>query len=283
MARVDLHTHSTASDGALDPVELVTAAADAGVTALALTDHDTLAGVGPARAEATARGIRLITGVELSVKVSHGSMHLLAYFAADDAPDLEEHLAAARRARVERAERIVATLGELGAPVDLADVLARAGGGAVGRPHIAGALVAAGHAVDVPDAFARWVGDGRPAARPTGGLGPTETIALVHRAGGVAALAHPTSLALGMKKLRPFVARLAAAGLDGIEVHRPDHDAERVKRYGGLAREFGLLATGGSDFHRPGGLAGIGRTGDPPLPPTTADRLLEAAARSTRA
>jgi predicted metal-dependent phosphoesterase TrpH len=277
---VDLHSHSTASDGVLAPAEVVAAAAEAGVTTLALTDHDTLAGVGEARAATEAHGIRLITALELSVKVKPGSMHLLAYFPTDDAPLMDEHLADVRRWRIVRAQKIVATLGELGMLIDIDDVRARAGG-AVGRPHIAEAMVAAGHVSDVQEAFSLWIGDGRPAARPAGGLTPPEAIALVHEAGGAAVLAHPASLALGMKKLGSFVARLAAAGLDGIEVHRADHNAEKFTRYGALARELGLVATGGSDFHRPDGHAGLGRTGDPPLPPTTPDRLLEAATRST--
>lgn len=280
MPIVDLHCHSTASDGTLSPTRLVEEAADAGVTTLALTDHDTLAGIDEARAAAGSCGLRLITGLELSVKVKPGSMHLLAYFPGGGAPQIEEHLAEVRRFRVIRAEEIVGNLAELGVPVDLDDVLARADG-AVGRPHIAEALVAAGHVADAQEAFARWIGDGRPAARPAGGLTPVEAIALVHDAGGAAVLAHPASLGLGMKKLGAFVARLAAAGLDGIEVYRADHDAEKFTRYGAFARELGLVATGGSDFHRPDGYVGLGQTGDPPLPPTTPDRLLEAATRST--
>lgn len=277
---VDLHTHTTASDGTLSPTALVAAAAGAGVTTLAVTDHDTLDGIGEARRAAVAHGMRLITGLELSVKVAHGSMHLLAYFPGDDAPRIRDHLSDVRRWRVARAERICSHLGELGVPVDLDDVLARADG-AVGRPHIAEAMVAAGHVADVQEAFARWIGDGRPAARASGGLSPTEAIRLVHEAGGAAVLAHPASLALGMKKLASFVTGLASAGLDGIEVHRADHNAEKFTRYGALARELGLIATGGSDFHRPDGHSELGRTGEPPLPHTIPDRLLEAATRST--
>ncbi|MEQ9094094.1 MAG: PHP domain-containing protein, partial [Miltoncostaeaceae bacterium] len=179
----DLHSHSTASDGALGPEDVVALAAERGVGTLALTDHDTLAGLPAAAAAAAAHGVRLVFGVELSVRVPHGSMHLVGYFEEMAPPALMGWLEELRAGRVSRAERIVGRLGDLGVGVEMADVLARAGG-PVGRPHIADAMVAAGHARDRQDAFERYLGDGRQAWVPTQGLGPTESIALVAEAGG---------------------------------------------------------------------------------------------------
>lgn len=273
----DLHCHTTASDGALVPEALVELAAGRGVGTLAVTDHDTLASLPAAASAAAAHGMRLVFGVELSVRVPHGSMHLLGYFDEPAPPALLGWLEELRAGRVTRAERIVGRLGDLGAGVEMADVLARAGG-PVGRPHIADAMVAAGHVADRRQAFDRYLADGGPAWVPTQGLGPTEAIALVAEAGGASALAHPASLRLDGPRLGSAVQRLAARGLGGIEVHRPEHHPERLRAYRRLAARFGLVATGGSDFHHPDGPLRPGDTGEPPLPADAIDRLMAARA-----
>ena len=240
---------------------------------LAVTDHDTMAAVPAAAAAGAARGVRVVPGVEVSVRTPSGSMHLLGYFRAHAPPPLLERLEALRRGREERALRILARLADLGAQLDPADVAARAAG-PIGRPHIAEALVAAGHARDRQDAFDRFLADRGPAWVPHAGIGPEEAVRLVAASGGAPVLAHPASLAMPPAALDAFVARLAAAGLRGIEVHRPDHAPERRDAYAALARRHRLVAAGGSDFHRPGEGLWPGDTGEPPLPEDAIDRLL---------
>jgi predicted metal-dependent phosphoesterase TrpH len=209
------------------------------------------------------RGLRVVPAIELSVRAPSGSMHLLGYF-ADEAPQpLAGRLEELRAAREARAREIVRRLAEAGAPVSFEDVAARAAG-PIGRPHLADAVVAAGHARDRQDAFDRYLADGGPAA------------ALVAASGGAAVLAHPASLRMDGPALSACVGRLAGAGLRGIEVHRPDHTPGQRDAYAALARRHGLVAAGGSDFHRPGDGPLPGETGTPPLPPAAIDRLLAA-------
>lgn len=248
-------------------------AAEAGVGVLAVTDHDSLAGVPEALAAGRDLGVRVIPGVELSVEVPSGSMHLLGYFREAAPQPLSGRLEAMRAAREDRARRIVARLAEIGAPVSFADVAARAAG-ALGRPHLADALVAAGHARDRQDAFDRYLGDDGPAHVPHEGLGPREAIALVRDSGGAAVLAHPATLVMTQKELGSFVQRLRSWGLAGLEVHRPEHTPERRRAYAELAHRYRLVACGGSDFHRPDDVLRPGDTGDPPLPVDAIDRLL---------
>jgi 3',5'-nucleoside bisphosphate phosphatase len=253
----------------------VARAAAAGVGVLAVTDHDTLAGVPEAVAAGEELGVRVIPGVELSVRAPSGSLHLLGYFRETDPQPLAGRLAQLRAAREERARRIVARLVAAGAPISFADVAARAGG-AIGRPHVADALVAAGHARDRQEAFDRFLADGGPAFVPHEGLEPREAVRLVRDSGGAPVLAHPASLRMGERDLAAFVRRLAGWGLAGIEVHRADHPPERRRALAELAHRNRLVPAGGSDFHRPGDGLEPGDTGDPPLPPETADLLLEA-------
>lgn len=241
---------------------------------LAVTDHDTMDGVAEAIDAGRRRDVRVVAGVELSARAPSGSLHLLGYFPGPRPPaPLAERLRALREARERRARRIVARLEELGAPVAFADVSARAGG-AIGRPHVADALVAAGHARDRQDAFDRYLADGAPAWVPHEGLEPREAIALVVASGGAVALAHPASLRMPAGELAAYVRRLAGWGLRGIEVHRPEHTPDRRAALARLARSTGLVATGGSDFHRTDDAVRPGDTGRPPLPADAIDRLL---------
>ena len=220
-------------------------------------------------------GVRVIPGVELSAQAPSGSLHLLGYFRETAPEPLAGRLGALRAAREARARAMVERLAAAGAPIAFDDVAARAAG-PIGRPHLADALVAAGHARDRQDAFDRFLADGGPAYVPHRGLTPEEAVRLIAGSGGAAALAHPASLRMAPDALSSFVARLASAGLRGIEVHRPDHTPERRDAYAALARRHGLVATGGSDFHRPGDEVRPGDTGTPPLPPEAVDRLLAA-------
>jgi 3',5'-nucleoside bisphosphate phosphatase len=242
-----------------------------------VTDHDTLAGVAEAQEAGPSHGVRVVAGVELSVRAPSGSLHLLGYFPCADPQPLGARLAGLRDAREDRARRIVARLAEIGAPIDFADVAARAAG-AIGRPHLADALVAAGHVADRQEAFDRYLADGGPAWVPHEGLAPREAIELVRGSGGAPVLAHPASLRMPPRELGAFVHRLTSHGLLGIEVHRPEHTPERRDHLTGIARRLRLVAAGGSDFHRPEEALRPGDTGTPPLPPDAIDRLLEAAA-----
>ena len=248
-ARSDLHTHTTASDGTLSPAELVRAALDAGVEVLAVTDHDTVAGVAPAIEAAVATGLRVLPGVELSALYPGGSLHLLGYGFDPAAGGLDVRLRALTMGREERARAILRLLAEFGAPLswDRVATLAR---GAVGRPHIARALVEAGYARDVSDAFTSFIGEGRPAYLPSGRLSVAEAISLVREAGGEVALAHPLLPAkpLDLARLLP---ELRDAGLTGIEVYHTEHNAAATARLRRLADSQGLWWTGGSDFHGP--------------------------------
>lgn len=239
---VDLHMHSTASDGALPAVEVVAAAARAGLHAIALTDHDTLAGVPDATATGGRLGVRVVPGVELSAH-DHGEVHLLGLHISRAAV-LEARLVRFREARRARAQRIVERLNELGVPVTMANVLEHAGTGAIGRPHVARALVSLGRVRDQREAFDRWLGAGKPAYVEKEYLGIRDAIALVHEAGGIAVLAHP-----GPAATRARLEELRGIGLDGVEVRHPGHSAEDVARIGALASHFELLSSGGSDWH----------------------------------
>ncbi len=265
--RFDFHTHTDASDGSLSPTELVRAAAANRVTGFALTDHDTVAGVAEARAEATRLGIELIAGIEISVHEADGrSLHVLGLGIADGDPVLGARLEVARGERRARAARMVARLQEAGVAIELAQVEALAAGGSVGRPHLARALVELGVCRDADEAFVKFLRKGRPGYEPYAAFSAREAIALVHRAGGVAVLAHPPLLGGvdGPGGIEAFVERLLPDGLDGLEVWHPGHKPGTIRRLRRLARAHDLLETGGSDFHgddRPGIEIGRGRAG----------------------
>lgn len=242
-ACVDLHSHSTASDGSRAPADVVAAAHAAGLAAIALTDHDTVAGIPEAGAAARDLGIRLVPGVELSAVEGDVETHLLGLHLSRPA-EIEAGLAALREMRRERAERIVARLNELGVRITFEDVLEQAAGAAIGRPHVARAMVQEGWAKDVRDAFDRYLGNGRPAFVSKDRLTMTDAIAMIHRAGGLAVIAHP-----GHTGTRARIEALLAQGLDGVEVLHPSHTAEDVARLRAITDHLGMLPSGGSDWH----------------------------------
>lgn len=247
---VDLHLHSTCSDGTNTPEELVALAAEAGLAAAVLTDHDTMEGTPRFLAAARAAGIRSLAGMEISADVPRRTVHLLAYGCDPSEPRLAAALARVRDGRAERNVRILEKLGRLGAPISMEEVRAEAGNAeVVGRPHIAAALVRRGFAEDRIDAFRRFLGRGAPAYQERYRLAPEEALALVAGAGGVVSLAHPASTGYNPAELRRFVGSLAGLGLAGIECLYTGYTPNQVEEYVGLAREFGLLVTGGTDYH----------------------------------
>jgi predicted metal-dependent phosphoesterase TrpH len=240
---VDLHVHSTASDGHLPPTAVVEAARAAGLTAMALTDHDTVGGVAEAQAAGERLGVRVVAGAELSAHLFGEEIHLLALH-IDRVDVIATELTRFRDDRVTRAEQMVARLGQHGVTVTMDDVLREAAGGAVGRPHVARAVVASGAARDVREAFDKFLGDGRPAYVDKPRLEARDAIALAHAAGGIAVWAHPKG-----EGRREKVEPLVAAGLDGLEVLHPVHNADDRARLQALADFFGLVVSGGSDWH----------------------------------
>jgi predicted metal-dependent phosphoesterase TrpH len=243
---VDLHMHSTASDGSRSPAEVVRAAKRASLVAIALTDHDTVGGLAEARVVGEELGVRIINGVELSAVEGASETHLLGLHLSDTTV-LERGLVDLRDMRGRRAARIVELLQSQGVQVTLDDVLLQAGTGAIGRPHVARALVADGWAVDVRDAFDRYLGAGRPAYVAKDQLGMRDAIAMVHAAGGLAVLAHP-----GASATRERLEALLALGVDGVEVKHPSHSPQDTARIRTLAEQLGLLLSGGSDWHGAG-------------------------------
>ena len=240
---VDLHMHSTASDGAIAPADVVAAAHKAALSAIALTDHDTVDGIIEAQAAGNALGVRVVAGVELSAVDDGEEIHVLGLHLSHP-----EHIAAAltelKEARRDRARITVETLNSLGIPVTLAAVFAAAGDGAVGRPHIAKALVAGGWARDFREAFDKWLGNGRPACIEKRTVTFEEAARLIHEAGGLAVYAHP-----GGGASRADLEALASLGLDSVEVRHPSHTADEIVRLAALTDELGLVPSGGSDWH----------------------------------
>ncbi|MFF5177324.1 PHP domain-containing protein [Micromonospora sp. NPDC000316] len=249
--RIDLHTHSTASDGTLSPAELVRAAADAGLDVLAITDHDTTAGWAPAVA-ALPPGLRLVRGAELSCRWSGARpevpLHLLAYLFDPDYPELVGELTRVRAAREERGERIVALLRADGIDVSWPEILSGAAGGTVGRPHIAQALIRAGLVGSTQEAFGpEWLGERY--RLPKEDIDVFRAIRLVRAAGGVPVFAHPRATRRGRVVPDELIAELAAAGLAGLEADHEDHSPAERAHVTALAADLDLFVTGSSDFH----------------------------------
>ncbi|MFO7894380.1 MAG: PHP domain-containing protein [Longimicrobiales bacterium] len=244
--RIDLHIHSNASDGALAPSEVVTRAADAGLDLIALADHDTTAGVAPARAAAADRDIQVLSAIEISASHRDRDIHILGYQVDPDAPILAEHSTEARARRDIRIRKMIERLEELGVGVEYEAVVEEAGPNAqaLARPHLARVLWNQGHVSSVAQAFDRYIADDGPAYVAVHALDVAGAIERVHQAGGIAVWAHPPMPLLG-GALDEFV----GAGLDGIECYRPRVAPPELSRLLNKARQHGLLVTGGSDWH----------------------------------
>lgn len=271
---VDLHTHSTASDGSESPAAVVGLAVRAGLSAVALTDHDTLDGIEEARAEAGRAGIELIPGVEVACEWNRGGLHIVVLFLEPGPGPLQDRLAEFRAGREVRNRAIAGRLDEIGVDIDYEEVLAQAGDGSAGRPHFAALLVAKGYVPDIPTAFREYLGSGGAAYATRPLLPPEEALRLARRSGGVPVVAHPHTL--GLNTADEYAAafrRLAGYGLAGVECWYGEYPAETRRRLEATVRSFGLLPSGGSDFHgsyKPGQRVGVGR-GDLAVP----DRFLE--------
>jgi predicted metal-dependent phosphoesterase TrpH len=274
--RADLHVHSDASDGTDPPAEVMSRAARAGLDVVALTDHDTVAGLAQAR-QALPASLTLVPGMELSCRLGTRSMHLLAYLFDPAAPDLAAEMARIRDDRVLRARAMVDRLIALGVPITWDDVAAIAGSSVVGRPHIARAMAASGAIASPAQAFTRdWIADGGRAYVDRYALEPARAIGLVRAAGGVAVVAHPRA-DRDLEVTDEQIAGLAAAGLAGVEVFHPDQPAGEQARLLALTRELDLIATGGSDDH--GRLTGH-RIGSYAAPPGAYEALIAQATGS---
>lgn len=243
--RVDLHIHTTASDGFLSPAEIVQLALDQGLTAIALTDHDTVAGFAEALTAASGTGLEVIPGVEISSDWPVGDFHILGLYVDPWDGPFNECLQSMQAARLQRARKMLERLATLGMPLEWDEVIRFCRGNCtIGRLHIAHAMVQRGYVPDVPQAFQRYLGRNGPAYVPRWRMTPAEVIGLVRRAGGVAVLAHPA--ASGVVEHIPT---LASLGLQGVEVYYPNHSPEDVNGLLQMARQYRLLVTGGSDFH----------------------------------
>ena len=269
---LDLHVHSTCSDGLEEPEAVIALAAAAGLGGLALADHDTCDGLARATVAAEAHGLELVPAVELSAEVTieHGSasatesVHVLGYWIDPDHPGLVAEMTRLRASRGDRAARILELLDALGVGVAAERVRALAGDAPVGRPHVARAMVEAGHVVDEREAFDRFLADGAPANVPKHALDPVEAVRVLREAGGVAVLAHPSLFGPrdGSDEIPlELVVRMAEAGLGGIEADHAEHRRSQATRWRSVAGELGLVVTGGSDHHgRPGDTVGTSFT-----------------------
>jgi predicted metal-dependent phosphoesterase TrpH len=257
---IDLHLHTTASDGRSTPAGLVREAVAAGITTLAVTDHDTVAAVPQVLAAARAAGVVAVAGIEITAVHAGRDVHVLGYFLDPDSPHLNAFLDRQRQDRRRRVLEIADRLDELGAPVDRASLTANAAqpGKSLGRPVVAAALIAAGHVRDVAEAFDRYLSPGAPAFVERIGAPPAAVVRLIGEAGGLAAIAHP-----GKANTDHLIPVMVDAGMAAIEVFHSDHSAADVMRYQAAAAHFGLLVTGGSDYHGPGTgrAASLGRVG----------------------
>jgi predicted metal-dependent phosphoesterase TrpH len=254
--RIDLHTHSSVSDGTDTPSELVGKARAVGLDVVGLTDHDTFDGLDEAVAEGVRQGVHVVRGMELSCSRRGSSVHVLAYGADPESPSLAAEMARVRDGRLGRLSGVLAKLAELGVPVSEAEVMAQVGESpSVGRPHIADALIKAGHVRDRQEAFDRFLADGGSAHVPRYTIEVDRGIDLVHEAGGLAVIAHPWGR--GREHVLPpsvLAALVRDHGLDGVEVDHQDHDFDTRRQLHTLADSLGLLATGSSDYHGTGKL-----------------------------
>jgi predicted metal-dependent phosphoesterase TrpH len=274
IGHVDLHCHSTASDGTLTPGALVERALNAGLSVIALTDHDTVEGIVEAQSAAAGTGLEVIPGIELSSDSGSAELHILGYFIDSDSKPLNDHIRWCREKRVERIEKICRRLTELGLPVSVEDVLALSGSGSVGRPHVARVMIALGYVDSVGEAFNRYIADGQPGFVPRENVPPARAIAAINLAYGVAVLAHPL-FTPGYQQVLPT---LRSEGLAGLEAYYGEYDQSTRQRIAAVARQHGLIATGGSDYH--GDRYKEGRAlGSVVVPPSAVDALRAAAIR----
>ncbi len=282
MGHVDLHLHTTASDGVLSPSEIVRYGKAKGLQAIAITDHDTIEGLEEGLQEGERIGFEVIPGVEISAEHSPGSMHLLGYFLDIHHPLLRERLQYLQKARAERNPKIVENLNRLGVRITFEEVVEASGGGQVGRPHFAEVLLKKGYVKTFQEAFDRFLKKGAPAYVDKLRFTPKEALHFIKEAQGVAVLAHPKTLGLnGYSALENLLHRLIEYGLKGIEVFYPEHSALEVAQFRTMAERNGLLMTGGTDYHgieKDGLDIGIGR-GEMRLPYSIVDGLKKARSR----
>ena len=246
MSKIDLHIHSTASDGRFSPAEVVRKSAEAGLTVMAITDHDTVDGIAPAlEAAKDFPGLKVIPGVEINTDVPKGEAHVLGYFIDYTDLKLQTNLENMRNSRVERAKKMMAKLKSLGLPIKWERVREIAGSGSVGRPHIAQAMLEKGYIASIKEAFNKYIGWGGPAYVEREKMTPGEAVELILQAKGLPVLAHP----LTINSPETMVIELKAAGLIGIEVYYGGYTTEEIGQLVNLALKYELITTGGSDFH----------------------------------
>ena len=279
MSKVDLHLHSSVSDGVLSPAEVVTKAAELGLTMISLTDHDNVDGITPAlKAAEDYPSLTLIPGLEVSTDTYTGEVHVLGYYIDHSNPELLASLKKLRDSRLGRAQKMIAKLSGMGLPVEWERVKELSGNGSVGRPHIARALLEKGYIDTLKEAFSKYIGFGGPAYVPRGKMTPAEAIELITRSDGLAVLAHP----LGIPNLDTLLKTLVKAGLTGIEVYYKDYPSEDRESLADLAEKHGLIATGGTDYHGLDDSTEV-MMGEAGVPPYVADNLLALAeSRSLR-
>ncbi|GAB6136842.1 PHP domain-containing protein [Halanaerobaculum tunisiense] len=243
---IDLHLHTTASDGSFTPTEVVTKAKELGFSAIAITDHDTVAGLEEGRQVAQKVGIEFVPGIELNTDYQETEVHILGYYIDDQQQNLREKLTSLQQGRVTRIKKMVAKLNDLGFALDFAEVAALADGAALGRVHIAKIMLEKGYVTEWEEAFAKYIGRSGPAYVKRKKLTPFQAIELVKEAGGVPIIAHP-----GLVKAEDLLTELIDFGAAGLEVYHTDHDQQETEYYLQLAQENDLLVTGGSDCHGP--------------------------------
>lgn len=281
MSRLDLHLHTTHSDGSCTPTEVIGLAHQAGVTALAITDHDITSGIPEAIAAGEQYEIEIIPGVEISSLMGSSELHILGYFLDWQDNALNQRCKSLRDSRHHRNPQIVDRLRSLGIDITYDEVRALAGSDSVGRPHIARALMNKGVVTSAKEAFDRFLGDGKAAYVPRELPSPADAIRWIKEAHGLAVLAHPTWVKLSDQPLAELVRRLKADGLDGVEVYYSTHAARQTREYLSLAQQLGLLVTGGSDFHgitKPDIEVGIGK-GSLHIPTTLLSKMKERVAQ----
>lgn len=248
---IDLHTHTTASDGRLTPEQLISHAADAGLCAVAITDHDTVDGIAPARQRAREIGMPFIPGIEISAEyTATGTMHILGYFIDETTESFSDALAFLKQARKKRNPLIIERLNHYDIDVTMEDVQQEAGSEQIGRPHFARAIVKKGFASSIPEAFERFIKKGAPCYVNKERLSPQRAIELIRKARGIPVIAHPKTLNIDFyRELPRFLAQLKEMGLMGMEAYYYNHSRSEEEYFLGLSRKLAIIATGGSDFH----------------------------------